>query len=77
MGNGDSTFSEQEQCIIDIADEDENYEESKDDEKLTDLEEVFMLLRERCPDTWNPEYENRACELHKNCMTLRKSKIAQ
>ena len=73
MGNGDSTFSEHEQCIIDIADDDKNYEESIEDEKLTDLGEVFLLLRKRCPDTWNPEYEKRALEFHKNCMILRKS----
>ena len=77
MGNGDSTFSEHEQCIIDIADDEKNYEELKEDEKLNDLMEVFLLLRKRCPDTWNTDYEKRASEFHKHCMTLRKSKITQ
>ena len=38
----------------------------------TDLEAAFDLLRRRCPDSWTPAYEDRANELHKMFMLLRK-----
>ena len=38
----------------------------------TDLEVAFDLLRRRCPDSWTLAYEDRANELHKKFMLLRK-----
>jgi len=43
----------------------------------SDLEELFLVLRERCHDSWKPEFEKRAKELHRNFMILRNGRSAK
>jgi len=43
----------------------------------SDLEELFLVLRERCHDSWKPGFEERARELHKNFMILRNGRSAK
>ena len=45
----------------------------RDFSKITksDLDKVFHLLRERCPETWTEELETRAKELNGKLMRLK------
>ena len=62
--------------------EESNFQETKSElgfEKIdeSDLQEAFDRLTRRCPKSWTPAYEDRASELHKKFMLLRKFKTVQ
>jgi len=42
-----------------------------------DLEELFSVLQERCPETWNPQLETRARSFYKKIKILRKENLAK
>ena len=57
MGNSETSFSEEQQFIMDAADDNKNQEESKKEEKLEDLDlqKIFPLLASQYPQSWNPD----------------------